>query len=137
MKATQIPIDWHPALSIYASEPFLKTVGDEYGWIGGIDESGKLRCVLPFTIIRKLIFRLARFRVETIPFGGPLSIEEEKTFLNSTMEFLRSKRVDMIIPASTNTIFRTYPEGAIAAAYGTYLNDLTQTEEALFSKLNS
>jgi len=137
MKATQIPIDWHSDLSIYASEPFLKTVGDEYGWIGGKDESGKLRCVLPFTIIRKPMFRLARFRVETIPLDGPLHIEEEKVFLNGAVEFLRSKRVDMIIPPSTNTIFRTYPDGAIAAPYGTYLNDLTRSEDALFSKLNS
>jgi hypothetical protein len=137
MKATQIPIDWHSDLSIYASEPFLKTVGDDYGWIGGKDESGKLRCVLPFTIIRKPMFRLARFRVETIPLVGPLNIDEEKAFLNSAVEFLRCKRVDMIIPPSTNTIFRTYPDGAIAAPYGTYLNDLTRSEEVLFSNLNS
>src|SRR5205823_3428971 len=101
MRATQVSIDWHSELSIYASELFLKTVGDEYGWIGGTDDSGKLRCVLSFTIIRKPMFRLARFRVETIPLGMPLSLEEEKAFLNSAVEFLRSKRVDMIIPPST------------------------------------
>ena len=137
MKATQIPIDWHSGLSIYASESFLKTVGDEFGWIGGTDDSGKLRCVLPFTIIRKPMFRLARFRIETIPLGTPLTLEQEKAFLNNAVEFLRSKRVDIIIPPSTNTIFRTFPDAAIAAPYGTYVVDLTQSEESLFSKLNS
>ena len=53
MKVIPIEIDWHPGLSIYASEPFLKAVGDEYGWLGGMDEEGNLRCILPFTIINK------------------------------------------------------------------------------------
>ena len=137
MRATQIPIDWNSDLSIYASESFLKTAGDEFGWIGGTDDSGRLRCMLPFTIIRKPMFRLARFRVETIPLGKPLSIEEEKAFLNGAVELLGAKGVDVIIPPSTNTIFRTFPDGAIASPYGTYLVDLSQTEESLFSNLNS
>lgn len=137
MKAVPVPINWHPGLSIYASEPFLKSVGDEYGWIGGTDDSGKLRCVLPYTVIRKVVFRMVRFRVETIPLGEELAVQEEKTFLNSAVELLRSTGADMIIPATTNTIFRTYPEGAAVAPYGTYILDLGQPEEALFSKLNS
>ena len=40
MKVIPIEIDWHPGLSIYASESFMKTVGDEYGWLGGMDNSG-------------------------------------------------------------------------------------------------
>ena len=137
MKAKQIEIDWHPNLSIYASESFLKAVGDEYGWLGGIDDSGKLRCILPYTIIRKAIFHMVRFRVETIPLGKELDIDEEKSFLNSVIEYFRSIGADMIIPATTNTIFRTYPDGADAAPYGTYTIDLRQTEEKLFSNFSS
>jgi hypothetical protein len=137
MFAKKIEINWNPGLSIYASEPFLKSVGDEYGWLGGFDISGKLRCILPYTVIRKAIFRMVRFRVETIPVGAELEIEEEKSFLNSAVQHFRSIGADMIIPATTNTIFRTYPEGAVAAPYGTYILDLGQPEGALFSKLNS
>ena len=137
MKAKQIEINWNPDLSIYASEQFLKTVGDEYGWLGGIDDSGKLRCILPYTIIRKAIFRMVRFRVETIPIGKELDVQEEKSFLNSAIEYFRSIGSDMIIPATTNTIFRTYPDGADAAPYGTYIIDLRQTEEKLFSNFSS
>ena len=138
MKATPVPINWHPGLSIFASEPFLKAVGDEYGWLGGIDDSGKLRCILPYTIIRKTgLFRLVRFRVETIPLDGELDVKEEKSFLNSAIEYFRSIRADMIIPATTNTIFRTYPDGAVVAPYGTYIIDLTQPEETLWGNLNS
>ena len=137
MRATQVEIDWHSGLSIYASEPFLKTVGDEYGWLGGIDDSGKLRCVLPYTVIRKAIFRMVRFRVETIPLGEELDVQEEKSFLNSAIEFFRSIGADMIIPATTNTIFRTYPDGAVVAPYGTYIIDLSQPEETLWKNFHS
>ena len=65
--AKGIPIDWHDGLPIYAFEPFLKSVADEYGWIGGTDDTGKVRCILPYTVIRKAGIRMVRFRVETIP----------------------------------------------------------------------
>jgi len=136
MRATAIEINWHPGLPVFACESFLKAVGDEYGWIGGIDESGKLRCVLPYTVVRKAIFRMVRFRVETIPLGGELDVDEEKSFLNSAMEYLRSIGIDMIIPATTNTVFRTYPDGAIAAPYGSYIIDLCQNEDALWRNIS-
>ena len=137
MKAKPIAINWDPGMPFYASEYFLKTVGDEYGWLGGFTESGELRCILPYTIIRKAFFRLVRFRVETIPRGEGLDVKEEKAFLNSAIEYFRSMGADMIIPASTNTIFRTYPDGAIAAPYGTYIIDLNQPEDVLWSNLST
>lgn len=137
IKAVRIEIDWHPGLSIYASEPFLKLVSDEYGWLAGIDDSNKLRCFLPYTVIRKAFIRMVRFRVATIPMGDAFAIEEEKSFLNSAAEYFRSAGADMIIPASTNTIFRTYPDGAIAAPYGTYIIDLCRPEEVLWRDVHS
>jgi hypothetical protein len=138
MQVARIDIDWHPELSIYASEKYLKLVGDEYGWIGGIDESGSLRCVLPYTIIRKAIFRMVRFRVETIRIGeGGLAVEEEKMFLNRAIDYFRSIRADMIIPATTNTIFKAYPDGADVAPYGSFIIDLTQSVENLWDRLHS
>ena len=137
MRAASIEISWNPELSIYASENFLKTVGDEYGWLGGTDNSGKLRCILPYTIIRKTLVRMVRFRVETILMSEDLSIEEEKAFLNSCIEYFRSIGADVVIPATTNTIFRAYPQGAIAAPYGTYIIDLSKPEEQLWNDLHS
>jgi hypothetical protein len=135
LRAIPVDINWHSGLPVYASEAFLGTLGDEYGWIGGSDESGNLRCVLPYTIIRKPGFRMVRFRVETISLGGELDEREEKSFLNRAVEYLRSTEVDMIIPSNNTAIFRTYPDGASSAPYGTFVNDLRQTEEVLFSKI--
>jgi len=137
MLAKLIPINWHPGLSIFASEPFLKAVGDEYGWMGGFDGNGELKCILPYTIVHKSIFHLARFRVETIPVDKDLEIEEEKRFLNNAVKLLKSIGADMIIPATTNTIFQTYPDGAIAAPYGSYIIDLTQPEDDIFGNFSS
>jgi hypothetical protein len=136
MRATPIPINWYPGLSIFASEPFLKAVGDEYGWLGGFDNSGKLRCILPYTIILKGIFRLVRFRVETISLDGELDVQEEKSFLTNVVEYFRSIKADIIIPATTNTIFRIYPDGAKVASYGTYVIDLKQCEDILWRNIN-
>ena len=135
MIAKPIEINWHSGLPIFASESFLKAVGDEYGWLGGIDSTGKLRCILPYTIIRKLNFRLVRFRVETIPLSDGLSLSDEKLFLNSVIDYFRSIGADTIIPATTNTIFRTFPVGADAAPYGSYLIDLTLPEDILWDRI--
>jgi hypothetical protein len=137
LRASQVPICWHPDLSIYASEGFLEAVGDEYGWLGGIDDRGDLRCVLPFTIVRKAGVRMVRFRVETIPWGKELGTDEEKSFLNSAMDYFRSIRTDIVIPATTNTIFRTFPDGAVAAPYGTLIIDLDKDEETLFGDFSA
>ena len=137
IQAKKININWHPGLSIYASEEFLKTLGDEYGWLGGFNHNGELRCILPYTIVHKAMFHMVRFRVETIPVDNNLTIEEEKTFLNDVVKYFRKAGADMIIPATTNTIFKTYPDGADAAPYGSYIIDLMQAEDALWANLHS
>ena len=137
IKAKKIDIKWHPGISIYASAEFLKSVGNEYGWLGGFDNAGTLLCILPYTIVRKTIFRMVRFRVETIPVSSNFSLEDEIFFLNDVVNYFRDAGADMIIPATTNTLFKTYPDGADAAPYGSYVIDLNQSEEALWSNLHS
>lgn len=136
LSAAPVEINWHPGLPIFASEPLLKAVSSEYGWIGGTDTSGQLQCVLPYTVIRRPGFRIVRFRVETIPMRGELDEAEEKSFLNSTIEYFRAAGADMIVPASNNSLFRTYPDGAMAAPYSTFIKNLNQPGEALWSEIS-
>jgi hypothetical protein len=135
MKVAPVDIDWHPGLPIFACESHLKSVGDEYGWIGGFNDSGKLCCVLPYTIIRKAIFRMVRFRVGTILLDQELDEINEKSFLNSAIGYFRSIGADLIIPGTNNAIFRTYPDGADAAPYGSYVIDLSQSEDILWRNI--
>jgi len=136
MKIKQVDIRWREDFPIFARESFLKAVGDDYGWLGGFAESGELRCILPYTIIRKSFLRMVRFRVETIPIAQNFNAGEEKDFLNRAMELFRSMGADMIMPATTNTIFRTYPDGADAAPYGTYIIDLARPEDVLWMNID-
>lgn len=136
LRVAPIGINWHSGLPIFASESFLQAVGDEYGWLGGFDEIGELRCILPYTIIKKLNFRLVRFRVETIALGDDLSLSDEKLFLNDAVTYFRSIGADVIIPATTNTIFRIFPDGAAAAPYGSYIIDLCQPEDVLWGNID-
>jgi len=62
---------------------------------------------------------------------------EEKSFLNSVVQYFRKTRADVIIPASTNAIFQTYPDGAVAAPYGTYFIPLAQPEDALWAAVSA
>jgi hypothetical protein len=136
MRVQPIDINWHPELPIFAKESFLKAVSDEYGWLGGLSVSGELRCVLPYTIVKKAIFRMVRFRVETIPMVRGFDLAEEKDFLNGVIRYLNSLGADMVIPATTNTIFRTYPDGADAAPYGSYIIELGQPEDILWKNID-
>jgi len=117
-------------LPIYASRGFLQTVGDDYGWIGGYDDCG-VRCILPYTVIHKFGIRMVRFRLETTPLRGDLSEGEEQLFLSGVNDYFRSVGTDLIIPSGNTALFRTCPSGALTCPYGTFVNDLTQSEELL------
>ena len=135
--AVKLDINWHPGLSIYASEKFLKAVSDEYGWVGGTDDQGELRCVLPYTVIRKAGCQMIRFRTETLPVLAELDQVEERAFLDGVIEYFRETGADMIIPSGNGAVFRAYPQDAMAAPYGTFLQTLDQTPNALFNTLHT
>ena len=136
MRVEPVKIAWHAGLPVFAKESFLRAVGDAYGWLGGFSGSGELRCVLPYTIVHKSIFRMVRFRVETIPMAAGFDAAEERDFLSGTLDHFRSVGADMIIPATSNAIFRAYPEGADAAPYGSYVIDLGLSEEILWKNVD-
>lgn len=137
LNVVKADLNWHSGLPIFASERYLKAAGDDYGWIGGTDNTGKLHCVLPYIIIRKAGICFVRFRTETIPVEGELDVGEEKAFLKRAMEFFRSAGGDVVIPPANTALFRTYPDGAVAAPYGTFVIQLNQPEELLFSGVHT
>ena len=130
-------IAWDPGLSIYASPPFLRTLSNEYGYLAGFDDAGQRLCILPYVVLRRNVLRMVRFPMAPQPIGGELDVESERSFLNGVVDHFRSCRVDVIIPATHNAIFRTYPIGAIAAPYGTYRLDLAAPEEELWRGIHA
>jgi Acetyltransferase (GNAT) domain len=128
-------IHWLPDMPVYASKEFLESEGDSFGWIAGSNAGGRLLCVLPYTIIRKAGLQMVRFKTQTIPVQAELSLEEEKVFLASVVGYFRSAGIDIIIPSGNTAIFRTFPDGAAAAPYGTFIKDLTKSEPVLLSEI--
>jgi hypothetical protein len=132
MEIRQIDIEWHPDLPVFACEQFLRSVGDDYGWLGGFAPSGRLRFILPYTILDRFPLRLVRFRVEPILLDEAATTDEERAFLNESIRFFRSTKADLIMPAANTALFRTFPDGACEAPYGTFVIGLGQPEEALW-----
>ncbi len=137
MRVEPVQLGWDEHLSICGSQAYLKAVGDEFGWLGGFDDLGQLRCVLPYTIMCRSFLRLVRFRVETIPIKGALGLEQEKDFLDAAGKWFRKIGCHVIIPASNNTLFRTYPKPAVVVPYGSYIVDLRQPEEIMWNNVHS
>jgi hypothetical protein len=127
---------WDENLPIFANETFLKAVGKEHGWIAGVDDSGRHLCFLPYTVTSEMGIRMARFRVETIRLVEDLCVGDEREFLAECVAYLRGAGVDVIIPGTTNAIFRTFPVGAAAAPYGSYVVDLNQGEDDLWRRVD-
>ncbi len=133
LAAAPTEIRWHPGLPIYASPEYLKSEAGEYGWVGGRNAEGLIRCVLPYTVIRKPGFRMIRFQTETLPLGDGLTLDVERCFLNHVVEYFQTTDADIIIPSGNHAIFRICPDGAVFGPYGTFLNYLDKPEETLMS----
>jgi hypothetical protein len=137
MRAIPTAIDWNPDLPVFASESYLKAMADEYGWLAGIDPNERVRCILPYLMLKKPLLRMVRFPVETIRVDPELSAEEEREFLDSAMQYFRTAGAGVVLPGTTNAIFSTFPQGADAVPYGTYALDLRMTEESLWGGVSS
>jgi hypothetical protein len=136
MRVEPIAFDWNPQFSVFASKNFLASVSDHFGWFGGFSEGMGLRCILPYTVVRKAGIKLVRFRVETIPVTNPFTIEEERLFLNCVVDHLREAGMDVIIPSTTNAVFRTVPRGAQWVPYGNFQVDLALAEDVLWRQIS-
>jgi len=137
MRAVPTTIDWCPELPIFASERYLAAVGKEYGWLAGVDSKDRVRCILPYVILRKPLLRMVRFPVQTLLIDPELNTADEQEFLDSAMRHFRAAGAGVVVPGTTNAIFRTFPRGADSVPYGTYALDLRTTEESLWEGVSS
>lgn len=137
IRAVPTSIDWEPELPIFASEHYLAAVGSEYGWLAGVDSKDRVRCILPYLVIRKPLLRMVRFPVQTLLIDPELTTEDEQEFLDSAMRHFRAAGAGVVVPGTTNAIFRTFPDGAESVPYGTYALDLRTNEESLWGGISS
>ncbi len=137
MPVESIALDWNAGHSIYASEAYLRGEGDGYGWLASRGGHGGLRCVLPYMLIRKGPLRLVRFPTETMLLEPEIGVDEERHFLGEVVEYFRASGAHAIVPATFNAVFRTYPPGAVAAPFGSFILDLVASEDELLQRMHS
>ena len=68
---------------------------------------------------------------------GIWTSKRKRNFLTRQSTISAKQGGDVVIPPTVNTVFRTYPDGAMAAPYGSHIIDLSQGEEKLWSKVHS
>jgi len=119
-------------LPIFATENYLKSKSDEYGWFVTDD------FILPFTIDKKLMFKRLIFTTDTIYINKILTTFEEKEFLNEVVLYCKKHDIcDFIFKAQANAVFNTYPDSSEHVQWGTYEIDLNGSTDEVFSKYHS
>ncbi len=119
-------------LPIFATENYLKSKSNLYGWFVNND------FVLPFIIEKKMIFKRLIFTTETIYLNKELTVKEEKSFLNEIVAYCKKKRLcDFIYKAQANAVFNTVPDESDVIEWGSYESKLDTSIEECFNTFRS
>jgi lipid II:glycine glycyltransferase (peptidoglycan interpeptide bridge formation enzyme) len=136
MRVSFINYEWKNCDPIYCNPVFLETEGDSYGWIAGY-ENEKIILLVPFTLRSKWGIKIAKLQMEPYSFGAEVTESQEKLFLKYCLERLSEQGIAFCEQPPPHAIFRVYPDGAIAARFGSYILDLKdRTEHQLWLGLN-
>ena len=119
-------------LPIFATEDYLKSKSDKYGWF--VTDN----FILPFTIETKLIFKRLIFTTDTIYLNKSLTTFEEKEFLNEITIYCKENSIcDFIFKAQSNAVFKTYPDNCDHVEWGTFEIDIKVSSDEIFSNYTS
>jgi hypothetical protein len=116
---------------IFAHPDYLKTQSDEFYYLTSDDGIMSV----PVVIKKKLIFRYAVFHSGVIS-NNVAEKGNEKEFLNSVVDYLKKEKIDFISSPPSYTLFDDYPDDSVYAPFGTYIVDLTLTEDELWSNMH-
>lgn len=112
-------------LNILATREYLSVKSNNYGWFCNEDY------IMPFFIDTKLHYfnRLVITFAPISVFGGK---ENEKGFLNDVCNYLDTHSIcDHLAKPQANVVFHSYPDKAEAIPWGSYLVDLSLSEDEL------
>ena len=93
--------------------------------------------LLPFTVVKKLIFRKGYFLTGVISFIRENSPKKEKEFLENVIFHIKKDNLcDWIQQGPNWALFNTFPSGSKAVKYGTYrINLKDKNESELFKAI--
>lgn len=131
-----INFDWDEIYPIYFKESYLRGISSDYGWIGGYINND-LALIMPYVVKTRLIFKSATFQYSPISIRDEVTEKHERYFLNKSVEILAATSVDFITQPPAHAIFRICPNDSIATRFGSYILDLTNSEDSLWSRVHS
>jgi len=117
-------------LPIFATKEFLKTKSNHYGWIKNNN------FILPFYIDKRGMFSKLVFTTQTIKIKNN-SIQYENDFLNQAILKIKKMKIDYIAQPLANCLFDTYPKYTKYIRWGSYIVDLTQSEDNILKNMHS
>lgn len=117
-------------LPVIAMPAYFDALGAcDYGYIL---EKG---CILPFYIKHKYIFNYLIFTTGLC--GKIVSPEKEKTFLEQAIEYIKAQKIaDFILMNHVTALFHAVPAGSKSCKFGSYVLDLSSSEDELFAGLH-
>jgi hypothetical protein len=94
--------------------------------------------IVPVTITTKLSFRYADLATEPYSLARSGSQESEAHFINEAVQYLKdSVKIMWIRQTPVTALFPAYPNGSVRIPFGSYVIDLTKTEDAIWSAFSS
>jgi hypothetical protein len=118
-------------LPIFATKDFLEIKSSEYGWI--VDD----KYILSYYIDRRSIFSKLVFTNETISIDSKVNMKDEKLFLNSVVEKVKELNVDLISQPLASVVFKKTPDNSKSIKWGSYVIDLTISEDNIMKNIHS
>lgn len=115
-------------LPIFATKDFLQTKSKEYGWFVSKE------AILPFYIDRRGVFSKLVFTNKTIFLSDNI---DEATFLNEVVKKAKLLKVDMIAQPIASAVFTTVSKDVKSIKWGSYVVDLTQSEDEILQNMHS
>jgi len=118
-------------LPILAQEKYLKIKSDNYGYL--VDEN----FILPYFLDKRLIFVRMVFTYGLIAKKSDLTLDDEKKFLDTMVEFLKNQKLcDFIYKAQSNVIFNVCPKGADCVPWGSYITNIQKSDEDILNSFH-
>jgi len=131
-------LDRIPVFATQNYADYLKEVkGHDTIWLVKL-ENNTVSFLIPFVIIKKLIFSKGYFLTDIISFDSDYTLEKENEFIEDVVLYIKKNKLcDWIQQGPNWALFNTFPAGAKAVKFGTYKIFLKKNrEEELLKKMN-
>lgn len=133
-----IPPKWNEELPISASEQYLSSISNQYGWF--VQKNNSHEIYLAYAIKKIGFFNCIIFYSDISSIDKNVNIESniQSCFLEACLDYAKNKlNCDVVLPSPAFVISKVRPEKLDVAPFGTFYIDLTNDESILWNNIHS